>query len=182
MTLLIIHQLLHHQFVITSNILSKSSLLQLFTNCASCHSGCHGKVAYRKGTFIALISSNLVPIAGMSGPGQVSHASEIPQLVTSGYWPASCIVEQTLERYWEWWIICEWLVSVIEHFIIIKTDTWSLVLFLCGVTSNLGCWHSAKLRVLHFPLVVMDELTALDIQRNTGPMVSLIWTPIKFYI
>ena len=30
----------------------KSSLLQLFTHCASCHSECIGKVAYRKGTFI----------------------------------------------------------------------------------------------------------------------------------
>ena len=48
---------------------------------------------------LSLPSSNLVPIAGMSGPGQVSHASEIPQLVTSCYWPASCIVEQPLERY-----------------------------------------------------------------------------------
>ena len=32
----------------------KSSLLQLFTHCASCHCECMGKVAYRKGTFIAI--------------------------------------------------------------------------------------------------------------------------------
>lgn len=35
----------------------KSSLLQLFTHCTSCHNECHGKVAYRKGTFIAIHQS-----------------------------------------------------------------------------------------------------------------------------
>ena len=38
-------------------IVFESSLLQLFTNYTSCHSGCHGKIAYRKGTFIAIKQS-----------------------------------------------------------------------------------------------------------------------------
>ena len=40
---------------------------------------------------LSLPSSNLVPIVGMRGPGQVNHALEIPQLVISCYQPASCI-------------------------------------------------------------------------------------------
>ena len=38
-------------------IVFESSLLQLFINSTSCHSGCHGKIAYRKGTFIAIKQS-----------------------------------------------------------------------------------------------------------------------------
>ena len=35
----------------------KSSLLQLFTHCISCHDECNGKVVYQKGTFIAVKQS-----------------------------------------------------------------------------------------------------------------------------
>lgn len=35
-------------------IVFKSSLLELFTHCSSCHIACTGKVAYIKGTFIAI--------------------------------------------------------------------------------------------------------------------------------
>ena len=38
-------------------IVFKSSLLQLFTHCTSCHDECNGKVVYRKGTFIAVKQS-----------------------------------------------------------------------------------------------------------------------------
>ena len=38
-------------------IVFKSSLLQLFTRCISCHNECYGKVAYRKGTFITINQS-----------------------------------------------------------------------------------------------------------------------------
>ena len=39
---------------------------------------------------------------------------------------------------------------------------------------NQGYWHTPQLTVLHFPLVVMDELIALDIQPNMGRTVLLI--------
>ena len=48
---------------------------------------------------LSLLSSNLVPIVGIRGPGQVNHTLEIPQLVIFCYQPASNIVEQPLERY-----------------------------------------------------------------------------------
>ena len=35
-------------------IVFKSSLLELFKQCTSCHNECIGKVAYQKGTFIAV--------------------------------------------------------------------------------------------------------------------------------
>ena len=38
-------------------IVFKSSLLQLFTHCTSCHDECNGKVVYRRGTFIAVKQS-----------------------------------------------------------------------------------------------------------------------------
>ena len=71
---------------------------------------------------------------------------------------------------------------MIEHFIPTNIDTLSLALFLCGVKSNPGYCHRPKFRVLHFPLVVMDEPIVLDIQLNMGHMVSSICIPIKFYI
>ena len=58
MKLLIIHLLLHHQYAM-KYIMSSSHpyYSYVFTNCTSCHSGCHGKIAYRKGTFIAIKQS-----------------------------------------------------------------------------------------------------------------------------
>ena len=38
-------------------IVFKSSLLELFTHCSSCHIACNGKLAYKKGTFIAIRQS-----------------------------------------------------------------------------------------------------------------------------
>ena len=38
-------------------IVFKSSLLELFTHCSLCHIACTGKVAYKKGTFIAIRQS-----------------------------------------------------------------------------------------------------------------------------
>ena len=98
MTLLIIHQLLHHQFVMTSNILPSSHPCYSYLQTVN-HAIVGAMVRLLTEKELSLPSSNLVPIVGMSGPGQVSHASEIPQLVTSCYRPASCIVEQSLERY-----------------------------------------------------------------------------------
>ena len=98
MTLLIILQQLHHQFAMTSNILSSSHPYYSYLQTVH-HAIVGAMVRLLTERELSLPSSNLVPIVGIRGPGQVNHALEIPQLVIFCYQPASYIVEQPLERY-----------------------------------------------------------------------------------
>ena len=56
-----------------------------------------------------------------------------------------------------------------------KHDTLSPTYFLFGVKYNQSYWQRQKLTVLHFPLVVMDKLIALDIQLSMDHMELLIY-------
>ena len=91
MTLLIIHLLVHHQFAMTSNILSSSHPYNSYLQTVH-HAIVGAMVRLLTERELSLPSSNLVPIVGMSGPDQVNHALEILQLVIYCYQPASCTV------------------------------------------------------------------------------------------
>jgi len=111
-----------------------------FHTCISCCNKCYGKVANRKGTFIAITpADNILLFASILYSG----AAPAKVLWMMNHMRVACISDQT--------------------FFYIKTGSLNQALRLCGVSISQGYWHSAKLRVLLFSLVVMDKLIALDI-------------------
>ena len=82
MTLLIIYLLLHHQFAMTSNILSSNHPCYSYLQTVH-HAIMGAMVRLLTDRKLSLPSSNLAPVVGMSEPGQVSHASKVPQLEIS---------------------------------------------------------------------------------------------------
>ena len=118
-------------------------------------------------------SINPVLIMGIRDRGQVSLVSKIPQLETFCYLPVFCTVVWHIQKYCRWWVTCEWHASVIFNIFLHQNRILNQALCLCGVNISQSHWHSAKLRLLLFPLVVMDKPIVLDIQPNMAYMASL---------
>ena len=66
-------------------------------------------------------------------------------------------------------------VLLINHFIHTKQDILNPVYFLFGVEDNQSYWQSQKLTILHFLLVVMDKVIALDIQLRKYESYGIIY-------
>ena len=152
-------------------IVFKSSLLELFKQCTSCHNDCIGEVAYQKGTFVAVkqLCSHCghkrmwtsqprikdTPAGNILLSAAILFSGATPGKIITllSHMRVACISDRTFYYHQSQYLYPAVL------------SVWEIC--------NRSYWLSIEVKILHYVLVVMDELIALGTLLNMAPMALL---------